>query len=224
MALWLGAVRGAELKTAESSDAWISFRVLSNPHIDLKHLLTTYPNQLFSLIERPASNWHFTQPLPPCTLCRRFIVARCVFFRTQRRGNDELTKAICCLTRSLAAFSSTFSLFLSSMILLVFSSSCFLLKSCKSFPTFRRLTSFLISFWMKVTHVGPCIWEAFFKSNIMFFCIFSLQMFVTFEELHQRPLQPELIITGWCGDIICISHNKNRMVDGQPKNIRLFGA
>lgn len=60
---------------------------------------------------------------------------------TERRHGDELTMAICCLMRSLAAFSSFFSRFLSSNNLLVFS-------SCKSLPAIR--CSCLISFYTKV--------------------------------------------------------------------------
>lgn len=60
---------------------------------------------------------------------------------TERRHGEELTMAICCLMRSLAAFSSSFSRFLSSNNLLVFS-------SCKSLPAIRR--SCLISFYTKV--------------------------------------------------------------------------
>lgn len=62
--------------------------------------------------------------------------------------NEEITNAICCLIRSLAAFSSAFSLFLSSNIRFVNSSSWRLLYSNISLPVFLRSISFLISFWI----------------------------------------------------------------------------
>lgn len=65
-------------------------------------------------------------------------------FKTQ-----NFTIAICCLIRSLAAFSSAFSLFLSSNIRFVNSSSCRLLYSSISLPVFLRSISFLISFCIK---------------------------------------------------------------------------
>lgn len=64
------------------------------------------------------------------------------FFQADK---EAVTMAICCRTRSLAAFSSAFSLFLSSRSRLVFSSSCFFFKSCMFFPIFLRSTSFLTS-------------------------------------------------------------------------------
>lgn len=63
--------------------------------------------------------------------------------------NAEFTIAICCLMRSRAALSSAFSLFLSSNIRLVSSSSCRLLYSNISLPVFLLSISFLISFWIE---------------------------------------------------------------------------
>lgn len=79
---------------------------------------------------------------------RRFIISVHCEREKQRAvfQNAKFTSAICCLMRSLAAFSSAFSLFLSSNIRLVSSSSCRLLYSNISLPVFLLSISFLISF------------------------------------------------------------------------------